>query len=185
LSDHPHDTAPTRFLDADGIRFAYRRFGGGTTPDTIAAADAATFIEALGLGGVDVLAHSMGGLVAQQVASDRPYLVRRLVLVGTGPRGGEGIGDLPPATATLFTTAYDRQEEMWLPILFDPSTSSQAAGRAFLRRIMARPDRDSAVSGASVQAQAAAIAAYGARKDDTYAHLRDIKQPALVVNGTP
>jgi pimeloyl-ACP methyl ester carboxylesterase len=157
----------------------------GTTPDTIeaTAADAAAFIEALGLGSVDLLAHSMGGLVAQQVALDRPDLVRRLVLVGTGPRGGQGVGDLPPEVAALFTKTYDKQEEMWLPILFAPSATSQAAGRVFLDRIMARPDRDAAVSAQSVQAQRAAIAAYGAQKDDTYAYLKDIKQPVLVVNG--
>ncbi|MCW2865070.1 MAG: alpha/beta hydrolase fold protein [Actinoallomurus sp.] len=125
----------------------------------------------------------MGGLVAQQVALDRPGLVRRLVLVGTGPRGGQGIGNLPPETAALFTKTYDKQEEMWLPILFAPSATSQAAGRAFLDRIMARPDRDADVSAQSVQAQGAAIAAYGTQNDDIYAYLKDIKQPVLVVNG--
>ena len=59
----------------------------GLTPDTIEATarDAASFIDALGLTRVEILGHSMGGLVAQQVVLDRPELVRRLVLVGTGP----------------------------------------------------------------------------------------------------
>lgn len=47
---------------------------------------------AAGLETTDLLAHSMGGLVAQEVALDRPGLVRRLVLVGTAPRGGQSLG---------------------------------------------------------------------------------------------
>ncbi|HEX3610560.1 MAG TPA: alpha/beta hydrolase [Sporichthyaceae bacterium] len=230
MAVHRHDTAPTEFIGANGIRFAYRRFGAedgvpmlftqhfmgnlddhdsaltdafaadrevvlfnnagvasstGTTPDTIeqTARDTAAFIDALGLHTVDVLGHSMGGLVAQQLAFDRPELVRRLVLVGTAPRGGVGVGELPPETRALFFKQYEHQEEMWLPILFSPSEASQAAGRAYLARMMARQDRDAAVSMETVQAQAEAIAAYGAQKDETYAHLKGLHQPTLVVNG--
>jgi pimeloyl-ACP methyl ester carboxylesterase len=230
VTKYAHNTAPTQYVEAGGIRFAYRRFGAktgtplvfiqhfmgnlddhdpaltdafapdrevilfnntgvastnGKTPDTITetARDTATFIDALGLDTVDILAHSMGGLVGQQLAFDRPELVRRLVLVGTAPRGGEGVGAMPPETEALFFKTYEKQEEMWLPILFSPSKESQAAGRAFLGRIMAREDRDAGVTMETVQAQAAAIGAYGAQKDETYAHLKDLRQPTLVVNG--
>jgi pimeloyl-ACP methyl ester carboxylesterase len=91
----------------------------GTVPGTIEAMarDAITFTDALGLDTIDVAGHSMGGLVALV----RPDLVRRLVLAGTGPRGGEGIGALPAWLAELFTRTYQRQEDMWRPILFAPS----------------------------------------------------------------
>jgi pimeloyl-ACP methyl ester carboxylesterase len=231
MTTYTHNTAPTEFLEADGTRLAYRRFGAkggvpivffqhfmgnlddhdpaitdalaaerevvlfnnagiasstGTTPDTIeqTARDAESFIDALGFTTVDFLAHSMGGFVAQQVALDRPELVRRLVLVGTAPRGGEGVGEMPPETEALFFKEYEHQEEMWLPILFSPSETSQAAGRDFLARMMAREDRDEAVSMDTVKAQAAAIGAYGAKKDPTYAHLKNLIQPTLVVNGS-
>jgi hypothetical protein len=65
----------------------------GSTPDTIAAMakDAVTFIRALGLDEVDLLGFSMGGMIAQVIAQDEPQLVRKLILAGTGPAGGEGI----------------------------------------------------------------------------------------------
>jgi pimeloyl-ACP methyl ester carboxylesterase len=158
----------------------------GTAPDTIEAmADGAiTFTDALGLDTIDVVGHSMGGLVAQEVALARPDLVRRLVLAGTGPRGGEGIGALPAWVAELFTRKYERQEDMWLPILFSPTETSQAAGRAYVERIVARADRDVPVSDQSIAAQGAALAAYGAAKDPGYAHLKGLGLPVLVVNGS-
>jgi pimeloyl-ACP methyl ester carboxylesterase len=158
----------------------------GTVPDTIEAMarDAISFIGALGLNAIDLVAHSMGGLVAQEVALAAPELVRRLVLVGTGPRGGEGIGALPGWVAELFTRKYEQQEDMWLPILFAPTETSQAAGRAYVRRILGRADRDAPVSGQSIAAQRAALAAYGAAKDPSYAHLKGLELPVLVVNGS-
>jgi pimeloyl-ACP methyl ester carboxylesterase len=158
----------------------------GTVPGTIEAMarDAITFTGALGLNTIDLVGHSMGGLVAQEVALARPDLVRRLVLVGTGPRGGEGVGALPAWVAELFTRKYERQEDMWLPILFAPTQASQAAGRAYVERIVARADRDAPVSDQSIAAQGAALAAYGAAKDPSYARLKGLRLPVLVVNGS-
>jgi pimeloyl-ACP methyl ester carboxylesterase len=158
----------------------------GIVPDTIEAMarDAIAFSDALGLDRIDVIGHSMGGLVAQEVALARPELVRRLVLVGTGPRGGEGIGASPAWVAELFTRKYERQEDMWLPILFAPTQTSQAAGRAYVERIVARADRDAPVSDQSIAAQRAALVAYGAAKDPSYARLRGLRLPVLVVNGS-
>jgi pimeloyl-ACP methyl ester carboxylesterase len=231
MTQFTHDTAPTQYAEAGGIRFAYRRFGlpgrpplvffqhfmgnlddhdpalsdafatdreiilfdnagvassSGAVPDTIEAMarDAITVIGALGLTTIDVVAHSMGGLVAQEVTLARPDLVRRLVLAGTGPRGGEGIGARPAWVAELFTRKYERQEDMWLPILFAPTPASQAAGRAFIERIVARTDRDIPVSDQSIAAQRAAVAAYGEAKDPSYTHLSGLRLPVLVVNGS-
>ena len=226
-----HNTVATDFLEAGGIRFAYRRFGSGAkTPivltqffrgtmdnfdpaitDTLAAerevilfdnagvgsssgpakdtvddmaADAAAFIAALGLGTVDLFGHSMGGEVAQLVALTRPDLVRRLVLVGTGPRGGEGMAAQRPTTAELFAKVYADQNDMWLPIMFSPSHNGQSGGRDYLERIRTRADRDLPVSIETAQAHRRAAGAWGQPTTDDYAYLADIKQPTLVVNGS-
>src|SRR3977135_3879395 len=143
MTQHNLQTAPTQFVEANGIRFAYRRFGkpdgvplvfnqhltgtmdhwdpavtdglaatrevilfdnagisstSGEVPASVEemAVNAAAFIRALGLAQVDVLGFSLGGLVAQALTVAEPGLVRRLVLVGTGPRGGQGMGDPTP-----------------------------------------------------------------------------------------
>jgi pimeloyl-ACP methyl ester carboxylesterase len=234
MNDYTHDTAPTEFVEAGGIRYAYRRFGNtnigrtpivffqhfignlddhdpaisdgfaidrevvlfnnrgvastsGEVPNTIEqmATDAATFIDALGLTTVDLVGHSMGGLVAQQVAIQRPDLARQMVLVGTGPRGGVGVGETPPEIGALFTVKLARQEDMWLPILFAPTETSQKLGREYVERIVARKERDDSPFGDEVYAgQGTAIHTYGATKDPAYAILKNIKIPVLVVNGT-
>jgi pimeloyl-ACP methyl ester carboxylesterase len=226
------NTAPTRFVDADATRFAYRRFGNptgtpivlfqhfmgnldnydpaitdalamgreviltdnagvglstGAAPETVAgmARDAASLIDALGLEHVDLFGFSMGGYVVQQIAVDRPELVRRLILVGTGPRGGDGMGRLAPEVVPLFGTVYEPQDLMWLAIFFSPSEASQAAGRRFLERIRARTeDRDVAVSQATVAAHLAAARAWGAAAPDGFDYLKGIPHPTLVVNGS-
>ena len=185
-----HDPAVSDAFASDREVILFNNTGvassSGIVPDTIEAMarDAITFTDALGLTTVDVVGHSMGGLVAQEVALARPDLVRRLVLVGTGPRGGEGIGARPDWVGKLFARKYQRQEDMWLPILFAPTRTSQAAGRAYVERIVARADRDTPVSEQSIAAQRAAIAAYGAAKDPSYANLKGLELPVLVVNGT-
>jgi pimeloyl-ACP methyl ester carboxylesterase len=188
LDDHDPALSDAFASDREVILFnnAGVASSSGTVPDTIEAmaADAITFTSALGLNTVDLVGHSMGGLVAQEFAIARPDLVRRLVLVGTGPRGGEGIGALPAWVAELFTRKYERQEDMWLPILFAPTQTSQAAGRSYVDRIVARADRDAPVSDQSIAAQGAALAAYGAAKDPSYAHLKGLRLPVLVVNGS-
>lgn len=80
------------------IVFDNRGVGGskGATPDNVEdmARDAVAFIEALGLSKVDLLGFSLGGFVAQVIAQTRPDLVRRMILAGTAPTGGEGISNM-------------------------------------------------------------------------------------------
>jgi pimeloyl-ACP methyl ester carboxylesterase len=185
LDDHDPALSDAFAIDREVILFNNAGVASsGTVPNTIEAmADGAiTFTSVLALDTIDVVGHSMGGLVVQEVALARPDLVRRLVLVGIGPRGGEGIGALPGWVAGLFTRKYERQEDMWLPILFSPTETSQAAGAPTSSGSSPRADRDAPVSDLSIAAQVAPLAAYGAAKDPSYAHLKGLRLPVLVVN---
>src|SRR5260221_11283061 len=149
MTTHTHQTAPTQFVEAKGIRFAYRRFGkagglpldfnmhftgtmdhwdpavtdgfakdrevilfnsagvsssSGEVPRTVEemGAKAVAFVKALGLTTVDVLGFSIGGFVAQETTLLVPDLVRRLILVRTGPRAGQGLATLTPEAQEVF-----------------------------------------------------------------------------------
>jgi pimeloyl-ACP methyl ester carboxylesterase len=142
-----------------------------------------TFVNALGLKQVDLLGFSLGGFVAQQVVLETPDLIRRIVLAGTGPQGGEGMDTFSPKVAEHATQEIPVVEN-FLYLFFSPSEESQAAGRAFWERRHTRADQDIPSSTAAMRAQAAAIGSWGVvPQSGRYARLKEIRQPVLVVNG--
>jgi pimeloyl-ACP methyl ester carboxylesterase len=158
----------------------------GEVPTTVQemGANALAFITALGLPKVDVLGFSIGGFIAQEIALQAPDLVRRLVLVGTGPRSGEGMASQTPEAQQIFGATYDPPEHLWLAVHFGPSEKAQAAGLEFLKRKHLRQvDRDREVNERTGPRQREAIAKWGAPREKPFAYLKSIRQPTLVVNG--
>jgi pimeloyl-ACP methyl ester carboxylesterase len=155
----------------------------GSTPDTIQAMakDAVTFIRALGLDQVDLLGFSMGGMIAQVIAQDEPQLVRKLILAGTGPAGGEGI-DKVTRISNLDTirgllTFTDPKQFLF----FTRTPTGRRAGKQFLARLKERTqNRDKAISLRSYAAQLKAIHRWGLQQPSD---LSVIHQPVLVING--
>ena len=231
---HTHVTAPTQFAEANGIRFAYRRFGkdagvpllfmqhfrggmdhwdpavtdgfakdrpvivfdnagvagsSGETPDTIDAMAeyAADFVGALGPSRLDLLGFSIGGCVARALTLRHSKVVRRLMLVGTGPRAGEPSQDpnyVLHATSTDPGTG-ETALEGFLYLFFSPSARSQAAGRAFSeRRHLRKNDVDPPSLRQTMNAQLAAANEWREVRGERLAELKTITQPTLVVNGT-
>jgi pimeloyl-ACP methyl ester carboxylesterase len=226
-----HLTTPTRFVDVDGARFAYRRWGNtasGQPPlfflqhfrggldhwdplmtDGLAAGrevilfngrgiasstgtprtrieqmadDAAAVIRAIGLSEVDVLGFSLGGFQALDLTRRHSDLVRKLMLLGTGPRGGNPESE--PRVLEVAPNPVPTVDD-FLYLFFGRSEEAEMAGRAFWARRHQRVDQDLPSSPAVTQAQIEANMYYLPKLDpkDPFAHLREIKQPTFVLNG--
>jgi pimeloyl-ACP methyl ester carboxylesterase len=144
-------------------------------------ANAIAFIRALGLSKVDVLGFSIGGMVAQEIALQAPDLVRKLILVGTGPRGA----DMSTSrSGEIFAGTYDPPEHLWLAVHFSPSATSRAAGLAFLERKLKRTDRDVEVSDTAAGRQLEAVGAYIAGGESAQGQLAELRLPTLIVQGS-
>jgi pimeloyl-ACP methyl ester carboxylesterase len=156
----------------------------GNTPDNVEAMakDAIAFISALRFTQVDLIGFSLGGFIAQVIAHDRPDLVRRMILAGTGPAGGKGTSDLGTVLQDAFQNAAAQKKHPKHFLFFSQTKTSQAAADAFLQRLQARNnDRDPAASSETTQAQSAAIVQWG--KSDGAKKLSAISHPVLVANG--
>ena len=167
------------------IAFDNRGVGasGGSTPDTIEAMahDAVAFIRALGFEKVDLLGFSMGGMIAQLIAADEPQLVRKVILAGTGPAGGEGITKVTRLshfdTLRGLLTLQDPKQFLF----FTRTPAGRRAGKEFLARLKERTqNRDKRISLRSYGAQLKAIHRWGQQSP---ADLSAIHQPVLVANG--
>jgi pimeloyl-ACP methyl ester carboxylesterase len=160
----------------------------GEVPTTFEqmAANAIAFIKALGLKQVDVFGFSIGGLVVQEITLQAPDLVRRMIIDGAGPRGGQGMELIAEATDRLFGVhPKDPPDSIWLAVKFSPSEAGQAAGRAYLKRTRLRQtDRDPEVNDQVSPAQVEAIRNWAVKKDGADDYLKTIKQPTLIVNGS-
>jgi pimeloyl-ACP methyl ester carboxylesterase len=229
MTTYTHDTVPTQFVEANGVRFAYRRFGktGGTpivmnihfrgtmdhwdpaitdglaqqqrevilfdnagigassgeTPASVPAmaTDAIALIKALGINKADILGYSVGGKVAQEIAVQAPDLVRKLILIGTGPRGADTAAS---KSAEIFSATYDPPEHLWIAAHFLPNSSGHAAGLKYLERKLRRQDRGPEVSEASANAQYAAIVKSNEQSDGVLDYLAEIHHPTLVIDGS-
>jgi pimeloyl-ACP methyl ester carboxylesterase len=157
----------------------------GSSPRTVTAMahDALRFLEALELREVDMLGFSLGGFVAQELVLIRPRLVRRLVLAGTGPQGGE---DMHGFTDDVFANATRDEPgaEDLLALFFERTQTSVAKGREFIGRIFSRTeDRDAATTLATRDAQLDAIHTWGIPDPSKLNRLAGITQPVLVAGG--
>lgn len=226
--NYTYATVPTKFVEAKGIKFAYRSYGKeGDIPviyfnhltanldncdpgimDTIAehrkiisfdyrgvgattgeqgtsiadmAKDAIAFIHALGYKQVDIVAFSMGGFITQELLLVEPALVRKMILAGTGPRGGEGVSAVVGLTyKDIFKGLFTFRDPKFY-LFFTQNKVGKDAARDFLKRLKERTEnRDKKVKLSVLKKQLKAIETWG---HDAPADLSVFKHPVLVANG--
>jgi pimeloyl-ACP methyl ester carboxylesterase len=167
------------------ITFDNRGVGatGGKTPDSIEAMtkDAVAFIRALGYDQVDLLGLSMGGFITQVIAQQEPALVRKIILAGTGPAGGEGIVNVTKLTYLdtfkALATFKDPKEHLF----FTRTANGKSEAKTFVKRLKERTDdRDKAITVRAFRTQLKAIHAWGLEQPADLSH---IHHHVLVANG--
>jgi len=222
------ETAPTKFVEASGIKFSYRQIGkstgiplillqhftgtmdnwdplvvnelgkerpvivfnntgvgstSGNVPDNVKqmSTDAQAFIDALGYKKVDLLGFSLGGYVAQEMAVQRPDLVRKVILAGTSNQGG---GEhLMKVLGEAFSQKDSPDPRLYL--FFTQSKESQEAGKLFIKRASSRTTGRDPASGENVSnPQAKALITWANTNDPENKILKSINQPVLIVNGS-
>ena len=167
------------------ITFDQRGVGGssGQVPDSIEAMadDAYTFIKALGFDTIDVFSFSMGGMIAQDLLLKHPDLVRKLVLAGTGPRGGKDIDKVASTTyRDVLRAALTRADPKEF-LFFNRNATGKLAAKAFIKRLQERTvDRDKPISTKAFQTQLKAIRKFGRSAPSD---LSGLTNPTLIANG--
>jgi len=227
-NNYTYATVPTQFVEANGIKFAYRSYGKqGEIPviyfnhltanldncdpnimDAIAAhrhiisfdyrglgatsgeqgtriadmaKDAIAFIHALGHKQVDIVAFSMGGFITQELLLVEPQLARKIILAGTGPRGGEGVSAVVGLTYKDIIKGLFTFRDPKFYLFFTQNKVGKEAAKDFLKRLKERiANRDKKVKLSVLKKQLKAIEAWGY---DTPADLSVFKHPVLVANG--
>ncbi|KAA0073971.1 alpha/beta hydrolase [Tardiphaga sp. P9-11] len=152
----------------------------GEVPGSISGmADvAADLVKVLGLGKVDLLGWSLGGIVAQTVALDHPQIVRRLIVAGSSP-GGVKDGPQQHSRVPEVMSHPVNGEEDFLFLFFPETETARAAGRAYFKRVAEVSDRGPAVTASSFMNQIKAFSAWEGVRE----RLPELKIPVLVANG--
>lgn len=156
----------------------------GDVPDSIPgmARVLIGFVEALGLARVDLLGWSMGGYIVQSAALQRPDLVRRLIVAGSGPGG---VPDAPAAPGKVWEAAFKPVNDAgdFLYLFFPETEAGIAAGREHLGRLGHRTEpAGPMVTEAGFKAM---VAAFGTFRGDEaiYPRLGELTLPILYANG--
>ena len=145
------------------------------------ATDAITFIKAIGFEQVDLFGFSMGGMIAQEIALMEPHLVRKMIIAGRGPAGGEGISTVDRVTYVDMLRGFVTGQDPKQFLFFTRTPGGIRAGKEFLARLKERSqNRDKDITVTALQAQLKALRRWGSKAP---ADLSQIHQPVLVVNG--
>ncbi len=147
------------------------------------AETAVDFITALGLEEIDLLGWSIGGFIGQMIALNHPGVVRRLLVLGSGPGGVPGSPALDPKVAETMTAPVSTKEH-FLYLFFGRDDESQRAGEESLERLEPRLSKSRAeVTREAWGRQLQAIMKWAGGDGSAWSRLQEITIPVLVANG--
>ncbi len=145
------------------------------------ATDTIACIKKLGLKKVDLLGFSLGGMVSQEIVLQEPQLVNKVILAGTGPRGGKGMNKVTKITYYDIFRGYLTFRDPKFYLFFTQTPNGKNAAHQFLKRIKERTiNRDTEISISTMNKQLKAIHAWSLEMP---ADLSQIKHEIFVVNG--
>ena len=123
------------------------------------AVGAIAFIKALGLSHVDLLGWSFGGVVAQEVVLQRPDLIRKLVVAGSGSGSAPGMPAMPERVANIMLKPKSDLEDV-LYLFYPETDAARAKGVEHFSTIAAgMPKNAPVVTQEAAMGQLAAITA--------------------------
>lgn len=156
----------------------------GKVADTIPgmAAQTIEIIKALGYNKVNLLGLSMGGMIAQEIVRLDGSLVNRLILAGTGPRGGVEMDKVTGKTFRFMFKAALHRVDPKRYIFYNHDEQGGVEARKVLDRMGMRKkeDSDKEMNVPGFLTQLKAIKRWGKDAQDSLAF---ITQPTLIVNG--
>ena len=145
------------------------------------ARDAITFIKAMGFKQVDLFGFSMGGMIAREIVLMEPQLIRKMIITGTGPAGGEGISKVGRITYYDMLRGFLTFQDPKQFLFFTRTPSGIRAGKEFLGRLKERTEnRDKEITPRALLAQLKALRRWGSKKP---ADLSVVGHPVFVANG--
>jgi pimeloyl-ACP methyl ester carboxylesterase len=137
------------------------------------ARDAITFIRAMGLDQVDLFGFSMGGMIAQEIVLMEPQLVRKMIITGTGPAGGEGISTVARVTYLDMIRGLLTFQDAKQFLFFTRTPTGIRAGKGFLQRLKEHSEnRDNAITLTALQAQLKALRRWGEKEPADLSQVR-------------
>lgn len=146
------------------------------------ADQAIAIVKALGYERINLLGLSMGGMIAQEIVRLNPDMVQRLILAGTGPRGGKEMDKVTGKTFRYMLRAAVERVDPKRYIFYNHDEQGKIEAEKVLGRMGMRraehADKEMNVPGFLTQLKA--IKRWGRDSQDDMSY---ITQPTLIVNG--
>lgn len=146
------------------------------------AEQAFSIIRAMGYERINLLGLSMGGMIAQEIVRLDGQLVNRLILAGTGYRGGKEIDKVTGKTFRYIFKAGLERIDPKRYIFYNHDEAGRQVADKVLGRMAERAEdaKDMPMKVPGFLTQLRAIKAWGRAAADDLAYIR---QPTMIVNG--